>query len=118
MPNLSAYSNLGKAFSGAHGTGIEARKSGIGRRGSSLLFEEKQRQRQNMFNTLYQAIGLGSNLYDVYSGNADMISYAEEAGCKTESNWLENLFGDTEFSKDGVSYTGAELSARKLLGVE
>jgi len=116
MPGMSAYQNLGKAFKTAGATGISARKESIERQGSNLLSQEKDRQRSNLFNTLYQAIGAGANMYDIYSGNADTISYAEKAGYKTESNWLDNLLGSPEFSKDGTSFSAAEVNARKLLG--
>ena len=125
MPGMSAYQNLGKAFKTAGATGVSARKESIERQGSNLLGQEKDRQRQNLFNTLYQAIGAGANLYDSYAGNVKTSEYAQKSGYLKESNWLDNLLGTdffkAEYTKQNENfehdkYSAAEVNARELLG--
>ena len=113
---MASYKGLGKSLGSAISTGYEAKTKGYERQSSQDLYKYRQFQKSNLFDVLYGAIGLGSNLYDVYSGNQKMMDWAGENKFKTTTNWLTNLFGSPEFEKGGESFTMAELSAKKLLG--
>lgn len=117
---MPAYKELGESLGSAIGTGYEAQSKFYERRSAQDLYRHREFQRQNLFDVLYGAIGLGSNLYDIYSENQQIMDWAtsEKQGYKVTSNWLENLFGSVEFEKGGEAFTAAELSAKKLLGIE
>ena len=116
----SAYQSLGRSLGGAIATGYQAQAKGLERRASNQLYADRSQRRSNLFNVLYQAIGVGSNLYDTYSQNQEGIDYATDfkSGYNLTSGWLENLFGSPEFEKDGTKFSLAEVMARKTLGVD
>ncbi len=112
------YKGLGESLGSAISSGYKAQSKFYERRSSQDLYRHRESQRRNLFDVLYGAMGLGSNLYDIYSENQKIMDWAtsEEQGYKVTSNWLENLFGSLEFEKGGEAFTAAELSAKKLLG--
>jgi len=113
MPN---YKGLGESLSGAIGTGYEAQSKAYERQGSEELYKYKEQQRANLFDVLYGAMGMGSNLYEIYSGNKDIIDWGTKNEYEVTTDWLTNLFGTPEFKKGEDVFTASELSARKLLG--
>jgi len=110
------YENLGESLGSAIKSGHQAKGKGYERNAMQDLYKYKEQKRQSLFDTLYQSLALGSNLYDVYSQNKSMLDYGEKEGYQVTSNWLTNLFGTPEFMKGGTAFTSAELSAKKLLG--
>ena len=113
---MADYKGLGESLGSAIGTGYKAQSKSYERKSGEDLYKYRQFQRQNMFDVLYSAIGLGSNLFDIYSGNQEVISRAKEQKFKVTSNWLDNLFGSVELEKGGKTYTAAQFEAIKLLG--
>ncbi len=115
---MAGYKGLGKSLGSAISTGYKAQSKSYERKSGEDLYKYRQFQRQNMFDVLYGAIGLGSNLFDIYSGNQEIMDWATggDQGYKVTSNWMENLFGSPEFEKGGEVFTAAKLSAIKLLG--
>ena len=110
------YKGLGESFSSATRTGYSAQGKAYERQGMNELYNYKEQQRNSLFDVLYNAIGLGSNLYDIYSGNKDIIDWAGKNDFQVTSNWLDNLFGTPEFKKGDTMYTAEELYAQKMLG--
>ena len=110
------YAGLGSSLGQAMRTGYEAQSKVYERQTNEELYKYKEYQRNNLFDVLYNAISLGSNLYDIYSGNQSIMDWAKKNEYEVTSNWITNLFGTPEFKKGEDIFTSAELSAKKLLG--
>jgi len=114
----SAYQSLGKSLGGAIESGYKARTESIKREVASRDYAYKRQRRASLFDIMYQALGVGSSLYEIYNQNQTTLDYAYDKGYKTTSNWLDNMFGSPKFTKEGTEYSAAEVMSRKLLDVD
>lgn len=108
MPSAN-YKRASAAYSAASAYGRKADRYASSRMADMEVGNIRQDQLHRNYGAAAQTIGIGKNLWDVYSANKETIKYAEDLpGIEKTSGWWGDIFGEPTF-KD--NQTGKEVSS-------
>jgi len=108
MPS-SNYKAASAAYSSASSYAKKADRYAGSRMADMEVANIRQEQLHRDYGAASQAIGIGKNLWDVYSANKENIEYAKDLpGIEKTSGWWNDIFGDPTY-KDTV--TGKDVTS-------
>ncbi len=108
MPSQN-YKEASSSYSAATEYGVSADRYRAKGRADERIGEIKRDQMHTAFGAISETIGIGKNLWDVYSYNDDLIDKGKEYGLEVTSGWLGNLFGTPEFKNKEGKDVSAEI---------
>jgi len=109
---MALYDQLSGTMSEYSSYGTRANVKAVERSYLDDLYRVKAEQRSAMFGTLAQLLGIGTNIWERYSSNREIIKTAQKHGFEPTSSKFNRIFGtDLKFSRDGQAFDTKDVMA-------
>lgn len=106
-----SYRNVATSYGSLIDTATQAGVEQNRRSHIEEMHRLKSRQRGAMFGSLAQLVGIGSNLYDIYNENKELIKTGRKYGFEPTGSKFNRIFGTPSFEREGEVFKPEDVMA-------